>query len=994
MPNKFVEIKKFLGIFLQSNSFNTPDGALERADNVVITKDDRIIKRRGSYLWNDSGSDTINAITTFQNFVIGIYTDKVKHFAETGTAPNKVGTPTTNSGEAVVIGSGRISRTVESNNNLYFTTNNGPLKLTAYNSSVVGSGAFPGLDMRGSFLAANGAIQGDTQVAWRAVFGYRDGNSNLILGSPSDTVNLTNPKALASSWSRTTNVVTVTSPGHNLVTGMQIIVTASTGATPVGLGTFVVTGTTLTTYTFSETAANDTGTIDFTATRTARLEFSVPSEITSTSDGYFYQLYRSSQSLSDSTTPQPDFKLVDEQMLTSAEITAGVVFYDDDTDDILLGAELYTNPNSREGELQSNFRPPLCQDIGIFKNHVIYSNVTTRHLLDLAVIDSSSMVSGDYVETKVDATTRRYVARTGVANSTVTAESVTGTGTITVTYTAHGLLNGDAVYVSRVTGSLPVGTYTISGVTANTFDITSLGNSATDLDFQGDTNGVDGIFQLDITSSSIGVRLRNTAQGLVKAINRDASSLIYASYTSGLTEVPGKLRFLAKDFTGAIYVRANTSTAGEAFSPVLPSSFASGTQVFSKNERQANTFYSSKIGEPEAVPIVNSFPVGARNKEILRTLILRDSIIHLTEGGVFKTVGDGPNNFTTTALDTTVICAAPSSAAILNNNVVFLSNQGICLVTENSVEIVSRRIEDVIQPILSSSVLSETTFGVAYESERLYLLSTIKPNGSVASVVYCFNVLNQTWTTRDTIFEGGVVGPNDTLYLVTNTNKIAKERKTNTKLDFSDQNHSVTVVSVSFDKLSAVITSASVVPEKGDVIVKNNIFSRINSVSLISGSQYNVIFSKATNLLAVDTVFLYDLIESTIELAPFHGGAIGRGKQFTQMQIHLREPGISRLTISYSGQIFGGSDTTEWVSQNDSGGWGLEAWGFFPWGQADAIDLTFGTDPSPVIRTYISRFQQRSTFLQPIFVHKESGEMLDMQALAFVVRPYMERVTK
>ncbi len=993
MPNKYVDIKKFVGLFLQQNSFETPDGAFEEADNVVITKDDRMIKRRGMYEWYDPSSDTLNAIYPYQNYVVAVCSDKVKNFTETGTAPNKTGSATTNGGETVAVSGGRISRFVESNNNLYFTTNNGPMKLTAYNSLVQDAGAYPGLDIRGSFLAQNGAIAGDTQVAYRLVFGYRDANSNLILGAPSDSCTLINLKVLASSWVRAANVVTVTYAGHNLSTGMQIIVTASTGTTPVGAGTFVVTVVDSSTFTFNETAANDTGTIDYTVSRTARLEASIPSEITA-AGSYFFQLYRTSQSVSDSATPQPDYKLVDEQMLTSAQITAGVIFYDDDTDDILLGAELYTNPNSREGELQSNFRPPLCNDVGIFKNHCIYSNCITRHLLEFAVIDSSSLVNGDYIEVKVDATTRRYVARTGVGNSTVTAESVTGTGTLTITYTAHNFSNGDTIYVSRVTGSLPEGFYTVSGVAANTFDISSPGNSATDLDFEGDTDGTYSLFSIDLTSSSIGVRLRNTAQGIVRAINRDASSLVYATYASGLTEVPGKIRLLAKDFTGAIYLRANSSTSGDGFSPVLPDSFASGTQVFSKNESQPNTFYSSKIGEPEAVPIVNNFPVGPRNKAILRTLILKDSIIHLTEGGVLKTVGDGPNNFTTTVLDATVICKAPSSAAILNNNVVFLSNQGVCLVTENSVEIISRRIEDVIQPILSSDSLLTETYGAAYESERLYLLSTIKPNESAASTVYTFNILNQTWTSRDTVFTGGIVGPNDTLYLISNTNKIAKERKSNTKLDFCDQNHAVTVDSVAGNKLSAVITTSGVIPEKGDVLVKSNVFSRIDTVALIAGNQYTVTFSRQTNLLAADSVYLYDQIVSRMALAPFHGGKIGMSKQFSQMEIHLRQPGISRMTISYSGYTFGGSDEIEWTAQTASGGWGLESWGFFGWGQAESIDLVFGTKPAPVIRTYISRYQQRNTFIQPVLVHRESGEMLDMQALSFVVRPYMERVTK
>lgn len=1000
MSIKFVEIKKFLGIFQQQNSFSTPDGALEEADNVVITKDDRIIKRRGVYSWYSGGvSNVLNNVYPYQNQIVAVCEDKLLHFSETGTAPNKVGTPTQNSG-TVSSPNTLQSRFVESNNNLYFTTSDGPLKLTSFDSAIRDSGAYPGLDMTAELLASSGVINGNVQVAWRVVYGYRDANSNLILGAPSDIVTVTNPKLVGVSWKRTKPgvdyIVTVTSNSHNLATDMRVFISNADGTHPVTEGFYTITFVDVNTFQFIEGSNIDSGhTLDYSAARAARLEFSVPSEITLAAQSYFYQVYRTSQSIGDSATPTPNFKLVDERRLTQDEIDAGFVVYSDDTDDILLGAELYTNPNSREGELQANYRPPKCQDVGIFKNHVIYANCTTRHLLDLSVVDTdnSTIQEGDGITVKLGAVERSYVARKGIGNQTVDAAATVAAGTATVTYTAHGFLTGYKIQVISSTSSIPIDEYAVTRIDDNTFTFPVLSGSSGTVTFAGISNGTDDIFFLDSTNDSIGIRLRNTAQGIVKAINRDASSLVYANYVSGISDVPGRLRLTAKDFTDPIYIKANGG-CGEAFSPVLPDSFSSGTQVFSKNERQPNTFYSSKTGEPEAVPVVNNFPVGPRNRAILRTLILRDSIIHLTEGGVFKTVGDNPGNFTTTIIDTTVICAAPNSAVILNNNVVFLSNQGVCLVTENSVEIISRRIEDLIQPILTNENLIQETYGVAYESDRSYLLSTIRPNQNEASIVYVFNILNQTWTSRDTVFYGGVVGPSDTLYLVSNTNKIVKERKTNTKVDFSDQNHAVTVVSVAANLQSATISIATAIPEKGDVIVKNNIFTRINASTSLGGNLYRLTFTKATNLLAADSAFLYDLIESRIQLAPFHGGMMGRAKQFTQMQIHLRSPGIYRMTISYSGYTYGGSDETEWVSQTQSGGWGLEAWGFFPWGQADAVDLTFGTDPAPVIRTYISRFQQRNTFIQPIFTHRESGEQMDIQALSFGVRPYMERVTK
>ena len=1076
MSIKFVEIKKFLGIFQQQNSFSTPDGALEEADNVVITKDDRIIKRRGVYSWYSGGvSNVLNNVYPYQNQIVAVCEDKLLHFTESviavswsralvglqyivtvtssghglstgmmiaisnssGANPvvsgnysvtvtsanqftfvqgsvaagphtldyfasaniNRVGSPTQNAG-TVSSPNTLQSRFVESNNNLYFTTSDGPLKLTSFDSAIRDSGAYPGLDMTAELLASSGVINGNVQVAWRVVYGYRDANSNLILGAPSDIVNVTNPKLVGVGWTRTIPgvdyIVTVTSNSHNLTTGMRVFISNADGTHPVTEGFYTITVTGVNTFTFIEGSNIDSGhTLDYSAARAARLEFSVPSEVTLTSQSYFYQVYRTSQSIGDSATPTPNFKLVDERRLTQDEIDAGFVVYSDDTDDILLGAELYTNPNSREGELQANYRPPKCQDVGIFKNHVIYANCTTRHLLDLSVVDTdnSTIQEDDGITVRLGAVERSYVARKGIGNQTVDAAATVAAGTATVTYTAHGFLTGYKIQVISSTSSIPIDEYAVTYVDANTFTFTVPSGSSGTVTFAGISNGTDDIFFLDSTNPSIGIMLRNTAQGIVKAINRDASSLVYANYVSGISDVPGRIRITAKDFTDKIEIKAD-GNCGEAFSPVLPDSFSSGTQVFSKNERQPNTFYSSKTGEPEAVPVVNNFPVGPRNRAILRSLILRDSIIHLTEGGVFKTVGDNPGHFTTTIIDTTVICAAPNSAVILNNNVVFLSNQGVCLVTENSVEIISRRIEDLIQPILTNENLIQETYGVAYESDRSYLLSTIRPNQNEASIVYVFNILNQTWTSRDTVFYGGVVGPSDTLYLVSNTNKIVKERKTNTKVDFSDQNHSITVVSVAGNLQSATISITTAIPEKGDVIVKNNIFTRINASTSLGGNLYSLTFTKATNLLAADSAFLYDLIESRIQLAPFHGGMMGRAKQFTQMQIHLRSPGIYRMTISYSGYTYGGSDETEWVSQTQSGGWGLEAWGFFPWGQADAVDLTFGTDPAPVIRTYISRFQQRNTFIQPIFTHRESGEQMDIQALSFGVRPYMERVTK
>lgn len=1004
MPYSYPEIKNFQGLFLQTNSFLVPDGALEQASNVFITKDSIISKRRGFYTYYHPNSGTLNRLFNYQNKLLAAYANAMDYYTDTGSSPNETGTQTALSGETVAITGGRVSRSLQSNNNFYLTTDNGVLKLTAYNSAISKSGAPQGLDIGASFINGTSSTWFDAGdiVGFRVVFGYRDSNDNLILGAPSDITTITNTSIVGSAAAVAGTTVTVTSASHGLATGQYLVFSNAAGFTTSananGVYQITVTGANTFTYVVGSGPGGGPGTVDYAYAMPVRLEFSVPSEIT-TALPWFYQVYRSSQQ-SASVGILSDFKLVSEEMLTSAQISALVVFFTDDFDDLFLGAELYTNENSREGELQANYRAPLCNDVTLYKGFAIYGRCTTRQLLALSVIDPTAMVSGDYVEFKISATTRRYVARTGVGNQTVRGTCSSSAGLL-ITYTSHGLVTNDTVYIANVSGgTLASGTYFVVAAAANTFKISlSSGGAAiayngeTSLDFQGVTDGTYYIFTLS-QSSSASVRLRDTAQGLVKAVNRDTLSLIYGEYISTPNGVPGQMRFQSKGFGLAMYVRANSAAAGTAFSPTLPSSFASGTQVYSRNDSLPHVFFVSKQNEPEAVPLVNFLTVGAKNKEMIRIHALRDSLIILKEDGVFRVTGDTINNFNVALLDGTVQILAASSSDVINNQVVFLSNQGVCLVTESSVQIISRRIEDVIQPILGQANLSSQTSGVAYESERLYLLTTTDPNDTAATHVYAYNVLTQGWTAWDTLFSQAAIGPGDILYYISLSNDIQKERKKQTRLDYTAQNYAATVSNVSSDATSCTLTITGT-PLRGDVIVKNNIINIIAANPLfISGSDYAVTFDRASNLANSDSVILYQRFIAQVKFAPFHAGLVGRSKQFSQMQLHLRDNSVSRLTISFIGDTFAGSESVDWQSELIRFGWGLFPWGFEPWGQTNVINLTQGTQPAPIIRIYVPRYQARNTFIQAYLEHSVAGEPLNIQSLSYAVRAYSERVSK
>jgi hypothetical protein len=330
---------------------------------------------------------------------------------------------------------------------------------------------------------------------------------------------------------------------------------------------------------------------------------------------------------------------------------------------------------------------------------------------------------------------------------------------------------------------------------------------------------------------------------------------------------------------------------------------------------------------------------------------------------------------------------------VLNNQVIFLSNQGVCLVTENSVQVVSRKIEEVIQPILGQSTLHMVTAGLAYETERLFLLTTTQPNETVATVTYAYNVLTDAWTTWTWLFTEAVIGPNDIMYYISTDNNILKERKNQTKIDYCGQNHSGTITAINAAQTIATITFTTVEPQEGDIVIKDDVVNIITDVETVSAISYTVTFQRQSNLVLADSIILYEGYSSTVKLAPFHGGLIGRTKQFCQMQVHFRDESCSRLNLTFTGQNYGGSEETDWNASSISSGWGSFPWGFEAWGLQNGINLLSGSQAAPVCRIYVPRFQQRSTYIQPVLQNQIAGEPLNIQAITFSVRAYNERVS-
>lgn len=101
---------------------------------------------------------------------------------------------------------------------------------------------------------------------------------------------------------------------------------------------------------------------------------------------YFFQVYRSGYSANSDTVANDDLGLVYEGNLISDNIDSdGYVEITDTTPDELIGATIYTSP-TQEGINQSNYEPPYCKDMTVYKNYAMYANTKTKHRFYLTLI--------------------------------------------------------------------------------------------------------------------------------------------------------------------------------------------------------------------------------------------------------------------------------------------------------------------------------------------------------------------------------------------------------------------------------------------------------------------------------------------------------------------------------------------------------------------------------------------------------------------------------
>lgn len=430
--------------------------------------------------------------------------------------------------------------------------------------------------------------------------------------------------------------------------------------------------------------------------------------------------------------------------------------------------------------------------------------------------------------------------------------------------------------------------FSVDYTTSNEFlDVTNTNNGNTDDIIDSAIEGVGNGISLTVTTQGDGedagsnhvllsdaaspaLQIDETARSLVNIINKNASESAQAFYISGVNDLPGQMLLEARDIgVNQFSITASDATVGALFNPSLPPAVGAST-VEATPDIRPNRLYFSKLQQPEAVPILNFIDVGPQDQAISRVLALRESLFILKEDGVYRLTGLN-GAFTVDLFDESTKIIAPDTAVVLNNQIFCLSNQGVVVISDTGVEIISKQLDNVFNVITSSAYSFRTSsFGVSYETDRSYWMwMPSSTTDTVATQAYRYNTFTQSWTRHPIAKTCGLVNEgDDKLYLgPDDENYIEQERKNFDRTDYADRDFDITIPNDSVE--GTVITlSTSGLAEVGDALVQTQ---------YLTIKQYNQLLKK----LDLDP-FTGEAEITNFDFAPYTGSIPGDldGKYF------------------------------------------------------------------------------------------------------------------
>lgn len=854
-----------------------PEGALLKADDVVIDKDGVIEPRRGITQYGTVGATIADAAKQ-----LILYKDRIlAHYSSSLSFDDGTGTFTDFSGTFSETETGLRIKSVESNSNLYITTADGIKKIAATSAATLGSasvgaaGPIKALTGTGQCDFTQPIFPGYSKVAYRVTWGTKDVNGNLIEGAPSPAIEITNQSPDSCAFQLTFLVPNAITTDYFYRVYRTQVATAASFSTLVDVETgdemrlvvedAYVSGSEVTLVDVTPDSFRDQSqnlyTNEFSGEGILQSNEPPPfaKDVALFKNAVFFSDTRLKHKLLFNLLGVGEFLSVG-GVQDSVDIT-NISYSSPDTTITLTstvglsvnqkivivesgsatldGVQTIASIAGNDIVVQADGTGASAANCSIYGASLTVAKGATTNsyyfvgrpeIADIAWPAKVSLVDGGYIILSSAENKNKYTLWVDKTGSTAAPTGLDTVGTIKIRVDVSSVgINTASEVADAVVAALDASSYDFISVnTLGTTRITCSNSGVAD-------DAVDGLLAANVTITKIQnghgedlakkyVRLStfisaaqnidDTARSLTKVITANPSEIVNAYYIFKPNDLPGQMLLESKDLD--ITGFTVSASVGASFSPNLSSAVASD------NEAHGNRLYYSKVSQPEAVPIVNYLTVGPKDKRIKRIIALRDSLFILKEEGIYRLTGESSANYFVTLFDNSAAIVGPDTATVMNNQIYCLTTQGITTITETGVSVVSRPIENIITKITAPAFENFKTlcFGASYESDRAYFL-WIPKNDYDTTAPQClrYNTFTNTWTMWNKAANCAVVGTSaNKLFIGSGTdNYIDVERKQLNRLDYADRQYNYTLGSNAFYP-DYVEVSSTLQMDKGDVL--------------------------------------------------------------------------------------------------------------------------------------------------------------------------------
>jgi hypothetical protein len=431
----------------------------------------------------------------------------------------------------------------------------------------------------------------------------------------------------------------------------------------------------------------------------------------------------------------------------------------------------------------------------------------------------------------------------------------------------------------------------------------------------------------DLGTQSLNVE--GTAKSLCKVINQYAANTsVYAFYDSGFDDPPGRIRIVERAVGGSQFtVICSASAMGNSFSPAIPTS---GSTYASVADRRVNQIRVSKDGEPEHMPRYRNIIVGGEDEEIQRIIPLRSSLIVIKDRSVWRLSSVEPGDAEPVFLDNTCQISGRDSAAVLNNTVFMLSDQGFVAVTDNGIQIVGRPTENrVLAGLEKANAPDHDRFvGIGHEQRRIYICVAYDAAAGENTCYVYSPIANQgrgAWTKRRINAVAFAVLSNRLLYALNNANGHVLRQRASRRdgaswyRDYVEDSSTFTITSIDTSAGTCTGTWSGYVDfdsYESDIGYGWKLYDGSNQYLILSSASASTVLTlNTTTGLTTGAKTVYRPIPWTVEYNPIAGNQ--SMKQFGDVVVKAETMNAYAIDFAYANQNDTKSDpaSDDWSAQ-------------------------------------------------------------------------------